>query len=123
MISHTDIADTLDDWKNTTSKLLIAVADRNYRNFRKYFSKGCSHFKQVRVYIEQNTGIGEIERDHLLVTAKEWQKTSSAIDVWKEEIRIELKQVRSKLKKTNKINNAYHFRRSKAGMNISRKAK
>ena len=124
MISSTEIVKTAEEWTETTKSLLQAVANRNFQDFRKFFAMGCKHFKQVRNFMGQNVKISEQDIKLIHKVAKDWQETTSSIDVWKEEIRTELEGVKRKKKVQSKINKAYRFSsNATTGLNVKRKVK
>jgi hypothetical protein len=123
MVENADILTIAKEWRDTTKSLINAVTAKNYREFRRSFSRGCSYFKKVRQFIDQSESMSDCQKASLLTAAQEWMDSADLVDVWKEEVKIELQKTKKKRIETSKIKNAYSFKFSSVGLNVSRKAK
>jgi hypothetical protein len=123
MISDSEIIEISEQWEAVTIELVKAVAARNYRGYRRSYSLGCKCFRKVSTYIKEHQNIGKQQRSCLLNAAQKWQSSADLIDVWKEEVKIELMNYKKKRHTNKKIQNAYSFRTSPVGLNVRRKAK
>ena len=121
-MTQTDINSTLDEWVSTTERILIAITEKNFKNFRRAYSDGCRHFRVISNFI-QNNEIAEDIKNRILSVSDKWSATAAPLNLWKEEIGLELQSVRQGKKVRNKLSKAYAFKPSKAGANVRRKAK
>jgi hypothetical protein len=118
-----DIESILVQWNETTQKMWIAIKQKDYKLYRRCCSAGGKHFRDVKVFLDQNDVIEGPIKDKILQTVKSWESTVPDIKVWQKEIGIELNNVKNKRRKKNKIRQGYSQHFKTTGLNISRKAR
>ncbi|MCH2204318.1 MAG: hypothetical protein MK132_00385 [Lentisphaerales bacterium] len=118
-----DIEKVLSDWEGASHQLHEAIRLKDYRSYRKSFSQGMRHFKSVKEFINANQNIHEDLKQHIISTVKLWTSTTEGLSRWKDEIGIELEDLKYKRKKKSKIRRGYASHRKTTGLNVSRKAK
>ena len=118
-----DIDQSLAKWKTTTAKMLRAIEIRDYRLYKRCFSEGGRHFKQLRAFLDINSVNTPELKEQIQATVDAWCETVPKIKVWQSEIGDELSNVKTKLRKKKKIRRGYAQHVRTTGLNVSRKAK
>ena len=118
-----NIETVLTDWEETARNLHEAIRLKDYRSYRKSFSQGLRHFKSVKHFLDENQIVNGSLKQNIISTVKLWTSTTEGLTSWKEEIGIELENLKVKRKKKSKIRRGYSSHRKTTGLNVSRKAK
>lgn len=123
MSSLADIEKVLADWEGASRQLHEAIRFKDYRSYRRSFSQGMRHFKSVKKFLNTDEVIQDNLKQNIISTVKLWTSTAEGLTSWKEEIGIELEELKLKRKKKTKIRRGYTSHRKTTGLNVSRKAK
>ena len=118
-MSTVDVNLTLDEWSGTVEKLLTAIADKNFKKFRRAYSDGCRYFRIISRYIKENDITDEL-KSKILAVSECWSKTAQPLSLWKDEVGKELNSIKKGNKVRNKLTRAYAFKPSQTGNNIRR---
>lgn len=117
------IGQILEEWDETSEAMVNATRKRDYRQFRRCFSKGTRLFNSVKEFLNQNIVNESQLKAKIKETVSTWVRTTDGLLIWKAEIGLELENLKSKRKKKSKIRKGYSSHIKTTGLNVSRKSK
>lgn len=84
----------LENWREQTEKLRLAVNNRNYTLFTVAFRDGSKCFEQLRTVLESDQAdeCRSRFRQEILATVTDWVALTDGLKVWMEEIRLQAEQ-------------------------------
>ena len=123
MTTDSELSNILENWQKHTTDLHSAIISKIMRLFKYYLAQGTQCFKFVKDYIRKNTQVSPELKLYILSTSNKWTSAIDAINKWKAEVGIELRQTRHRKKASGKIRNAYSNKTKHLGINVSRKAR
>lgn len=124
-MTREELLTAIQAWDEAAGRIMLALADRQYRDFVAADRDGRKLFQDIKVYIKQLDGAAMEAglKDLVMAAMDRWLEAAKAAEQWKEDIRCEIDTIRRRRRSGRAIGKMYYGHGSPSGKNLQIKAK